>query len=130
MTMLWATACTCFFGFLRSGEATVPTITLYDPSVHLSVGDISLDSQSALTKVFVRIKASKTNPFRQGISICLGKTGLELCPVAALFSYIALRGTSPDPLLQYGARELPTSCEGGQDSAQGGRARGRAVCGP
>ena len=29
--MLWASCCTCFFGFLRSGEVTVPSMKEYDP---------------------------------------------------------------------------------------------------
>ena len=33
---IWAVACTCFFGFLRSGEATVATLSGYDARVHLS----------------------------------------------------------------------------------------------
>jgi hypothetical protein len=99
--MLWATACTCFFGFLRSGEATVPTVTSYDADVHLSVRNVAVDSQTSPTRVLVCIKTSKTDPLRQGVTVCLGKTGLELCPVAALPSSIAMRGTAPGPLFHY-----------------------------
>ena len=42
--MLWAVACTCCFGFLRSGEATVPTLTGYDPGVHRSITYVAIDS--------------------------------------------------------------------------------------
>ena len=91
-TMLWAAACTCYFGFLRSGEATVPSNTSYDPAVHLSVADVSVDSPANPKVVSIRIKASKTDPFREGVSIFLGKTTSEICPVAALLSYISVRG--------------------------------------
>ena len=63
--MLWAAACACFFGFLRSGEATVPCASAYDPAVHLSIADVFIDSGTAPTKVLLKIKASKTDPFRK-----------------------------------------------------------------
>ena len=34
--MLWAACCTCFFGFLRSGKITVPSMAEYDADYHLS----------------------------------------------------------------------------------------------
>ena len=80
--MLWAVACTCFFGFLRSEEATLPSALAYDPGAH-SI-DVLFDSRSAPSKILVRIKASKTDPFRLGVTICLGRTGRELCPEEAL----------------------------------------------
>ena len=61
--MLWAACCTCFFGFLRSGEVTVPSMKSYDPGCHLSAGDVSLDSLTSPKVVGVHIKASKTGPF-------------------------------------------------------------------
>ena len=75
--MLWAAVCTCFFGFLRSGEATVPTLSGYDPEVHLSLSDVALDSHDSPQMVLIRIKASKTDPFRLGVTVCLGKTNQE-----------------------------------------------------
>lgn len=99
-SMLWAVACVCFFGFLRSGEATVPTQASYDAGTHLSISDVSIDSQSCPSTIMLR-KASKTGPFRVGVTIFLGRTNRELCPVAALLDYIARRGTSPGPLFIY-----------------------------
>ena len=96
--MLWAACCTCFFGFLRLGEITVPTQTDYDSSTHLSYGDIMFDSKASPTFVQVNIKASKTDPFRKGVAICMGRTNNDLCPVAALAAYITLRGSGEGPL--------------------------------
>ena len=62
--MLWAAACTGFFGFLRAGEFTVPSVGDYDPEVHLSIGDIALDSHSDPSLIRIRIKQSETDPFR------------------------------------------------------------------
>lgn len=43
--MIWAACCTCFLGFLRSGEIVAPSVLGYKPSVHLSFGDVTLDSR-------------------------------------------------------------------------------------
>ena len=99
--MLWAACCTCFHGFLRSGEATVPSLEAYDPEVHLSMSDVSLDSASHPKSVIIRIKASKTDQFRKGVDIHLGRTDNELCPVSALLAYISIRGLEPGPLFRF-----------------------------
>ena len=82
--------------FLRSGEITVPSLKSYDPGYHLSSGDVS---QPTRTRVYVTIKASKTDPFRKGVTICLGRTDNDLCPVAAMSAYLVVRrkseGASP-----------------------------------
>ena len=101
MRMLWAVSCTCFFRFLRSGEATVPTRTSYDVGVHLSLNDVAIDSREAPSVISLRIKVSKTDPFRVGVTIYLGRTDLDLCPVAALFSYIEVRGLQPGSLFVF-----------------------------
>lgn len=49
----------------------------------------------------VTIKQSKTDPFRKGISLFLGCTSSELCPVKAVLSYLECRGTSPGPLFRF-----------------------------
>ena len=48
--------------------------------------------------VSLRIKASKMDPFRAGVTLHLGRTDRDLCPVAALLSYIEVRGLQPGPL--------------------------------
>ena len=94
--MLWAASCLCFFGFLRmgeavvpsnssydpevhlSGEAVVPSNSSYDPEVHLSAGDVKVDNRENPSFVEVRIKASKTDVFRKGVTIYLGVTGVDI----------------------------------------------------
>ena len=73
--MLWAAACLCFFGFLRMGEAVVPSDSAYDPAVHLNWEDVQVNSRSQPQWLEVRTKASKTDPCRQDISIYVGATG-------------------------------------------------------
>ena len=44
------------------------------------------------------IKASKTDPFRQGVTLYIGATGTDLCLMTAVVSYMMVRGTEPGPL--------------------------------
>ena len=97
-TMLWAAAVTCFFGFLRAGEITVLRKGDFDPSYHLSLEDLATDSVIDPSFVQLTLKASKTDPFRQGVTITIGRTDEVLCPVSALFDYVRLRGGAKGPL--------------------------------
>ena len=54
--MLWAACCLCYFGFLRSGEITVPSENTYDKSVHLNMADVAVDSITSPSLVRVTIK--------------------------------------------------------------------------
>ena len=78
--MLWAAASLCFFGFLWAGEICVPSDNSYDEGAHLNFNDVSVDSMEKPSSLRIRIKASKTDPFRQGVDIFMGRTGNELCP--------------------------------------------------
>ena len=98
--MLWAACTTCFFGFLRSGEITSPNFTSTQGQ-HLAFGDVTLDSRTSPKMVQVRIKASKTDPFQQGVSIFLGITNNDLCPVAAMAVYLASRAVSLAPFSNF-----------------------------
>ena len=46
----------------------------------------------------MHIKASKTDPFRKGVDIFLGRTSNSLCLVAALLAYLVIRSKSLGPL--------------------------------
>ena len=95
--MIWAACTLAFFGFLRIGEMTVSDGSSYDPQVHLSVDDITFDHSSAPTVMFINIKASKTDPFRKGVSLSLGRTYRPFCPVAAMAAYLQASGSEPGP---------------------------------
>ena len=99
--MVWAACCLGFFAFLRVGEFTVPDNASYDQSVHLSFADIALDDLKNPTVLQVCIKQSKTDPFRKGVTLYVGRTGVDLCPVAAVLSYLELRGCRPGPLFLF-----------------------------
>ena len=68
----------------------------YDPATHLS--DVAVNSQTDTSAVAIKIKASKTDPFRKGNTIFLGATGTKLCPVKAILAYLEVRGKKPGPL--------------------------------
>ena len=99
--MLWAACYLAFFGFLRAGEMTLPSDTAYDPSVHLNLSDISVDNQSRPTVMRVTINQSKTDPFREGVNLFLGRTSSDLCPIVAMLNYLLVRGLWEGPLFKY-----------------------------
>ena len=75
-----------FFGFLRAGETVAPE-TKFDASQHVTYADIAVDDLADSKQLQVNIKQSKTDPFRLGVKIWIGRTGDDLCPVAAILSY-------------------------------------------
>ena len=99
--MLWAAATLCFFGFFRSGEITVPTETAFDDGAHLTFDDVTVDCTRNPQLLKVKLKASKTDPFREGIDVFIGRTNNTLCPVAAVLDYMTLRGKGPGPLFKF-----------------------------
>ena len=101
ITMIWAACSLAFFGFLRLGELTVPSDNDYDPQTHLGLADITFDHPTRPSSMAVLIKQSKTDPFRKGVTLSLGRTFSKLCPVAAMATYITQRGQRPGPLFQF-----------------------------
>ena len=81
--LLWAAFSAAWFGFLRVSEFTTPP-SGFDPSVHLSISDLVVDCHHRTSGVLLLIKASKTDPFYQGVRLFLPRTGGALCPVASL----------------------------------------------
>ena len=115
--MLWAACCLGFFGFLRVGEMTAPQLGAFDPDVHLGFADVAVDDlvidmiaplrsyyiYDLVNPSFIRvaIKQSKTDPFRRGVQLFIGRTRTDLCPVAAMLSYLDVRGPGPGPLFKF-----------------------------
>ena len=107
-SMLWAAVTMCFFGFLRSGEVVVPSPLSFDPSVHLCYGDVTVDSIDSPSLIQIRLKASKTDPFRKGVCVYVGVTGGNLCPVAAILDYMVNRGSEEGPFFMFANRSFLT----------------------
>ena len=90
--MHWAAMTLAFFGFLRLGELTCNT--KYNSEVHLCPVDVTFSTASVM---HIRLKQSKTDPFRCGQTITIGQTNSDLCPVAAMKHYLRIRKTAPEP---------------------------------
>ena len=106
--MFWAACLLVYFGFLRSAEFTVPSLSAFDPNRHLSVRDIAVDVPLNPSCLQICIKASKTDPFRKRCIILIGP-GSPLCAVQAIVSFLKRRGNRPDPLFLF-ENSLPLSC--------------------
>ena len=48
----------------------------------------------------VNLKVSKTDPFRMGVTLIIGRSGTEICPVSAMLKYISHKSSTDGPLLQ------------------------------
>ena len=95
--MLWAACCVGFFGFLTAGEFT----TKPGEPPTLSPQDVAVDDREHPTLIRIHLKSSKTDPFRHGVDIYLGRTGKDLCPVGALLAFMAARPARQGPLFVY-----------------------------
>ena len=99
--MLWAASTITFFGFCRSGEVTVQSESKFDPQTHLCFSDIAVDNALSPNTISIKLKHSKTDQFRKGVNLVMGRTNDNLCPVTALLSYLVHQGDHPGPLFQW-----------------------------
>ena len=90
--VLWAVCYTAFFGFIRLGELLLQSKSAFNPRLHLAWGDMAVDNPQATWMVRLHLKQSKTDQFGRGANVILGKTGLDLCPVAAILACVAVQG--------------------------------------
>ncbi len=97
---MWAAATLCFFGFFRSGEITVPSVAAFNPTVHVTWGDVTFDNSANPSSACMKLKRSKCDQFGAGVNVHLGQTGSPLCPIAALLAYIASRRDTPGPFFR------------------------------
>ena len=99
--MFWAACNLAYFGFLRSAEFMVPNLASYVPAIHLGVEDVAVDSHLSPSCLHLRIKASKTDPFRKGCFLHIGKGEFPLCAISSLLAYLTLRGDASGPLFLF-----------------------------
>ena len=69
----------------------------FDPTTHLAWGDVAVDKCHRLDMIQFHLKGSKCDQFGAGSDIVVGCTGMDLCPVSAMLSYMAFQGDQPGP---------------------------------
>ena len=106
--MFWAACNLAYFSFLHSAEFTVPNLASSWPSIHLGLADVALDSLSSPSCLQLRIKVSKTDSFRKGCFLHIGKGKFPLCTIHSLLAYLTLRGDAPGPLFLFRNRQRLT----------------------
>ena len=118
-----------FFGFLRLGELTCNST--FDPQHHLINRDITFMQRSSPKYMSVRLKVPKTDPFRKGQTIVIGRSNSLLSPISAMVAYLNSSPSSLDsrPLFIYESGAFVTRekltretrlllCKGGPDSSE------------
>lgn len=103
--MFWAACCLGFSAFLRSGEFTVKSARAFDPDWDMSPNDIAVDSIETPKRMYVRIKGSKTDQLRQGVTLVVGRTGNKLCPICSDVAILSGQGQGRGPVVQVEGQE-------------------------
>jgi hypothetical protein len=89
----WAAVTLAWHALLRSSEYVPSSSGKFDPAVQLCVKDVEFfPTFRSPTHMVISVKASKTDPFRNGQIVVVGATGTELCAVSALQQMLFLGG--------------------------------------
>lgn len=88
--LMKAACCLAYFGFLRCGEFTTYS-RHFNVECDLCLGDVTLDLKTDTGVCYLRLKASKTDPFRQGYVIPYFVMQSAICPVKILVNYLEAR---------------------------------------
>ena len=83
-TMLWVACSLAFFAFLCSSEHTLPSTYTCDKQSTLQFTGVKLKK----SRLLLHVKASKIDPFPEGVILSTVKTGGSTCPVRALWKYL------------------------------------------
>ena len=106
-SMIWAACCTAYFGLLRVSKFNASSCNHSSSLTDLLMSDIAIDSHVAPQVISITLKQSKTDQYRQGTHIYLGRTSHPVCPVKALIHYLGRHGGRPGPLFILSNNQLP-----------------------
>lgn len=101
---IWAAQCLAFLALLRVSEYTKPNDQQFDPSTHAQRRDVKFhfDAAGAPRSVTFLIKESKTDPFREGMTVHIYKSGSKICAVTALWAlFNNCPADSTEPLFDF-----------------------------
>ncbi len=88
--------------FLRAGESQYHQLMIMTREFIFMRRILQLTaSVTKPSRMRVRIKALKTDPFRNGVNVFLGSTGNALCPIAAMLAHLAASGPRQGFLFQF-----------------------------
>ena len=86
-----------FFGLLCCGEFVTKPFNLWSNSTSL-LQYVAVDDRNFPSFIQLTVQQSKTDHFRHGSFIYLGKTNCKVCPVEAVLQYLSVIGAAPGPL--------------------------------
>ena len=95
--MIWSAMLCAFFGFLRISEYTATGAKRYEQQTTLCTTDVTFHPQCCT----LVLKASKTDPFREGVTLRFEENNTDLCPVTALRQYLVHQARSAGPLFVF-----------------------------
>ena len=79
----------------------MPLLNAFDPTKHITWGDVAVNDPHSPDTLKVSVKRSKTDQLGRGVDVYVGKTGCYLCPVTAVLAYMARRGNVPGPFFKF-----------------------------
>ena len=108
----WTAMTTAHFLMLRASEFTLRKGELFDPTIHLTAADVQFHtSPQGKEYLSFRIKKSKTDQRKQGITLYTAHTGHKVCAVCAMKTYLSLRSPKTNISLFHLANHSPVSRE-------------------
>ena len=99
--MLRTASSLAFFGLLRCSEYTSDRRRSFNVMTTLLVGDIRFNQD--FTIMLIHLKASKTDPFREGCTIRVAAIQVPICPVSLMREYLHSHPSGAGPLFVWSA---------------------------